>query len=171
MAMLAVVIGVAMPSLKNFFRSRNLDAEARRFLSLTRYGQSRAVSEGVPMTLWIDVKEGRYGLQTAPGYTDTDGKAVEFAVDKDTSLEVTTPVVAGLARQWQQTALVVGIGTEARRLGNAPTIRFLPDGHLGETSPASVLFRQGETDVIWLVQGTNRLGYEIQTNLPPNLRR
>ncbi len=53
MAMLAIVISVALPSLKGFFRGRNLDSEARRFLSLTRYGQSRAVSEGVPMVLWI----------------------------------------------------------------------------------------------------------------------
>ncbi len=45
MALLLIVIGVALPSLKRFFHGRNLDSEARRFLSLTRYGQSRAVSE------------------------------------------------------------------------------------------------------------------------------
>src|SRR6266540_3620386 len=45
MALLLLVFGVTLPSLKGFFRGRNLDSEARRFLSLTRYGQSRAVSE------------------------------------------------------------------------------------------------------------------------------
>src|SRR5438270_8363826 len=54
MTLLLIVMCVALPSLKGFFRGRNLDSEARRFLSLARYGQSRAVSEGVPMVLWID---------------------------------------------------------------------------------------------------------------------
>ena len=56
LTLLLIVIGVAFPSLQHFFRGRNLDSEARRFLSLTRYGQSRAVSEGVPMVLWIDAR-------------------------------------------------------------------------------------------------------------------
>ena len=40
------------------FRGRNLDNEARQFLSLTRYGQSRAISEGVPVELWINPRAG-----------------------------------------------------------------------------------------------------------------
>src|SRR5262245_45532100 len=83
MAILMIVLGVACPSLLDFFCGRNLDSEARRFLSLTRYGQSRAVSEGVPMLLWVSPRDGMYGLQTQPGYTDTDPKAVEFNLDKD----------------------------------------------------------------------------------------
>src|SRR5262249_21799177 len=63
MALLAVVLAVSAPSLSKFFKGRTLDSEARRFVSLTRYGQSRAVSEGVPMMLWIDPKERTYGLQ------------------------------------------------------------------------------------------------------------
>ena len=49
MATLAIVLSVAAPSLARFFRGRSLDSEARRFLTLTRYGQSRAVAEGEPM--------------------------------------------------------------------------------------------------------------------------
>src|SRR5437763_109192 len=58
MTILLIVFSVALPSLKGFFRGRNLDSEARRFLSLTRYGQSRAVSEGVSMVLWMDTRRG-----------------------------------------------------------------------------------------------------------------
>src|SRR5262245_29040029 len=72
MAMLVVVLGIAFPSLSNFFRARNLDSEARRFVSLARYGQSRAVSEGVPTVLWIDAKRRMYGLELQPGYTTDD---------------------------------------------------------------------------------------------------
>src|SRR6266436_2034312 len=78
LALLLIVIGVAFPSLQHFFRGRNLDSEARRFLSLTRYGQSRAVSEGVPMVLWIDARQNTYGLQAQTGYTETDTNMVQF---------------------------------------------------------------------------------------------
>src|SRR5882762_3727281 len=89
MAMLLIVLGVAAPSLSNFFRGRTLDSEARRFVSLTRYGQSRAVSEGVPVVLWIDAKQGAYGLKQGAGYTDLDTKAVNFDLNKDLVIEVT----------------------------------------------------------------------------------
>src|ERR1051325_11002931 len=77
MAMLLIVLAVSFPSLKGFFRGRDLDSEARRFLSLTRYGQSRAVSEGVPMVLWIDAQQKTYGLRAQTGYADTDTNAVQ----------------------------------------------------------------------------------------------
>ncbi|MBI2928936.1 MAG: GspH/FimT family pseudopilin [Verrucomicrobia bacterium] len=171
MALLVVVLGVAFPSLKGFFRGRNLDSEARRFLSLTRYGQSRAVSEGVPMVLWIDAKQRSYGLQTAAGYTDRDSKAVEFELDKDLQVEVTAPAVNLLSSQWKENTQVAGAGNALRNLGNVPMIRFSPDGFIGESSPASVRFLQGESDVVWILQNTNRLGYEIPTNQVANLRR
>ena len=91
MAMLAIVISVALPSLKGFFRGRNLDSEARRFLSLTRYGQSRAVSEGVPMELWIDARQKAYGLQAQAGYADVDTNTVQFTLDKELQVEAVTP--------------------------------------------------------------------------------
>src|SRR6266487_5214425 len=108
MAMLAIVISVALPSLKGFFRGRNLDSEARRFLSLTRYGQSRAVSEGVPMVLWIDTRRGAYGLQQQSGYTDTDSNAVKFALSEELRVEVQTPVVGMQTSPLSQA--VAGVG-------------------------------------------------------------
>src|SRR2546421_9923316 len=75
MAMLLIVLAVSAPALSNFFRGRTLDSEARRFLSLTRYGQSRAVSEGGPMVLWIDAKNGTYGLQEEASYAQADPRA------------------------------------------------------------------------------------------------
>src|SRR2546428_13582667 len=91
MAMLAIVISVALPSLKGFFRGRNIDSEARCFLSLTRYGQSRAISEGIPMILWIDAQRKAYGLQVQTGYTETDSKAVQYSPDKELEAEAQLP--------------------------------------------------------------------------------
>jgi type II secretion system protein H len=164
MAMLAIVISVALPSLKGFFRGRNLDSEARRFLSLTRYGQSRAVSEGVPMELWIDARQKTYGLQAQTGYADTDTNAVQFTLDKDLQVEAVTPQAASLTQSnlWTQSAQPVG---------SLPMIRFQPDGFISETSPDQIVFRQGADDPIWIAESTNRLRYEIQASHSTPVRR
>lgn len=162
LALLSIVLAVAFPSLRNFFRGRNLDSEARRFLSLTRYGQNRAVSEGVPMILWIDAKQGAYGLQAQAGFLDQDDKAVEYALDETLEVEVSAPPVLATG---SQRALVAAVG------GNLPAIRFTPDGFINEASPDRVILRQGKDEEIWITQSDNHLNYEIQSgHLPPSRR-
>ena len=155
MAMLVVVLGIAFPSLAGFFRGRNLDAEARRFVSLARYGQSRAVAEGVPTVLWVDARSKTYGLEIQPGYVVNDAQAIEFVLDDEIEVEVQTSVTVNALPSAQQT--LPGIG-------NVPMIRFLPSGFIGESSPEVVVFRQGTDGAIWIAQAVNRLSYEIQTN-------
>src|SRR5690242_5350282 len=67
MAVVVIAIAITAPKLANFFRGRTLDSEARRLLALTHAGQSRAVSEGIPMRLWLDTEQGTYGLQEEAG--------------------------------------------------------------------------------------------------------
>jgi type II secretion system protein H len=153
MALLLIVMGVAFPSLKNFFKGRNLDNEARRFLSLTTYGQSRAISEGMPMILWIDAARKTYGLQVQSGYIESDGKAVEYTLDKDLQMEAQFPARPVLTA-WQP---------KVTGLGNVPMIRFLPDGSISETSPDRIVLRQGSDHSLFIVENTNRLAYAIQT--------
>lgn len=152
MAMLLVVLGVAFPSLQGFFQGRNLDAEGRRFLALTRYGQSRAVSEGLPMVLWIDAKRKAYELQAQTGYTESDRKAVEYLLDKDLEVEARWPDRTSIGKP-----RVAGIGA-------LPMIRFMPDGSIGESSPDRIVLRQGASDPIYIAANTNRLSYAIQTD-------
>ena len=165
MAMLLIVLGVAFPSLKGFFQGRNIDSEARRFLSLTRYGQSRAISEGIPMILWIDAPRKAYGLQVQTGYTESNSKAVQYTLDKDLEVEAQLP---------SRTTMISRKPT-VTGLGNVPMIRFMPDGSIGETSPDRVVLRQGSANSIWIVENTNRLGYAIQTDptdtYAPGIRR
>ena len=155
MAVLTVVLSVGAPALARFFRGRTLDSEARRFLSLTRYGQSRAVSEGVPMVLWIDDQQGFYGLEAEVGYLEEDPKAVQFMLHQDLLIEVEQAEVRPLSSRWDR---------PSRRADNLPEIRFTPDGFISETSPDAVLMREGEERSIWIAQSHNRLHYEMQTN-------
>ncbi len=163
MAMLLIVLAVSFPSLRGFFRGRNLDSEARRFLSLTRYAQNRAVAEGYPMVLWIDAKQRTYGLQAQTGYLDEDDKSVEYEIDETLELEVTRPMLVGAtaARRNESTAVV----------GNLPAIRFTPDGFYAESSPEEVILRQDDKDEVVIAKSVNRLGYEIQTSNQQVVRR
>ena len=156
MALLVIMLGFVAPSLSRFFRGRNLDSEARRLLSLTRYGQSRAVSEGVPMLLWLDPKLGTYGLKAQTGYTDRDQKAVEYTLAQDLQMEVQ-----------MSPRMQTNFWTMAPKQSklNQPTICFLPDGFISETSPDRILLRETrDNDAVWIGASANHLAYEIQTN-------
>lgn len=159
MAMLMIVLAVSAPSLSKFFHGRTLEAEARRFVSLTRYAQSRAIADGSPMIVWIDAKQGWYGLQQETPDTDPDPKAVTVQVARDLSLELADlPATSGRSSQERITG---------------PRIRMTADGFISETSPASVVIREQDQagDAILITLSRNRLNYEIATNLSQNLRR
>jgi type II secretion system protein H len=144
MTILTIVITVAAPSMSSFFRGRTQDSEARRLLALIRYGQNRAVAEGVPTRLWINERAGTYGLELEPGYTDNDLKAVDFEVDKNLGLKV------------DETGIAPTKGN------NLPAIRFQPDGSIVAGSPTSISINEGNSKPIWVVQTQNGLSYEIQ---------
>ena len=170
MALLTIVLSIGAPALGRFFHGRTLDSEARRFLSLTRYGQSRAVSEGMPMLLWIDAEQGRYGLHAEAGYLavessgreEDDPRAVEFTLHDELAIEVEQAEVRTLVRQYDVPIPL------ANRL---PEIRFTPDGFISETSPEGVLIREDDDQGIWVAQNWNRSHYELQTNHVRYVRR
>jgi type II secretion system protein H len=167
MTILITVIAVAMPSLGGFFRGRSLDSEARRLMALTRYGQSRAVAEGVPMVLWVDATQRRYGLEEESSYTEEDTKAVEFQLADDVQVEVvqsTRPPMTGATLPGQaHTRLQANNKALARRPHrNLPSIRFQPDGCLGETSPQAMRLTGRDGVALWLAQSRNHLHYELR---------
>jgi prepilin-type N-terminal cleavage/methylation domain-containing protein len=159
MALLAIVAALASPSLSNFFKGRALDSEARRFMTLTRYAQSRAVTEGVPMLLWMDAEEGRYGLTMEPGYFEgSDDKAVEYSLAKNLTLEIPAGANQGLG-QAQRAKLETGAAL--------PLIRFQTDGFITPSSPDYVTIKEGGSNSVVIVQGRNKLHYEISlTGVP-----
>jgi Tfp pilus assembly protein FimT len=162
MTILLVVMAVAFPSLRGFFRGRNLDSEARRILALTRYGQSRAVAEGVPVVLWIDSKQRTYGLEAAAGYLDEDQNAVEFELDENLRLEAIVPVLTTTSGQWNEPAPTAG---------SLPMIRFQPDGFISLSSPEQIVLTERDNHSIGIVQSSNRLTYEIQASYTQSTRR
>jgi len=164
MALLGIVLAISTPSLSRFFRTRNLDSEARRFLSLTRAAQSRAVSEGVPMVVWFDTKQRLYGINADKTFVESDTKAEQFNVDESVEIEVVQSAMARLTSQASQ------FKSDKQLTSGIYTMRFNPDGFASPSSPEAVVFRQGKENELWVAQGRNRLSYEIQNGKPEYLR-
>jgi len=165
MALLVIVVAVTFPSMQGFFRGRALESEGRRFLTLTRYGQTRAVAEGIPMTLWIDPIQGSYGLEAQKGFLDKDDKAVQYDVDEKVDIEVAQ---TGFTRA----ELTMEQQTRRRTIGNARNsnseIRFAPDGSVDVMSLQSVCLREAKDKqhALWVTLSENRNGYEVQNDAP-----
>ncbi len=144
LVLLTIVIALVTPSLAKFFAGRNLDSEVRRFVSLTHYAQSRAVSEGVPMLLWVDAKAGAYGLEQETGYTDGDGKAADYQVAE---------------------GLTINVGRVSSRapVSKRSGLHFSPDGNaITNTSVSGVSFQEAGYAPVWVVPSANGLSYEVQ---------
>jgi len=149
LALLAVVTSLATPSLSRCFRGRTLNSEARQLLSLTHAGKSRAISEGFPVLLWIDTPQREYGLQLETGLpngksTEIDPKAEVFEFDENLKIEAMNASAVSLNGH------------------SVNAIRFLPDGTTDESSPTELRIAARTGEVLWLVQATNRLSYEIR---------
>jgi len=144
MTVLIIAVSVVTPALSGFFRGRTLDLEARRLLALAHAGQSRAVSDGWPVLLWVDAPQHAYGLVEETPPQKGDPKALEFTLDDSVQLQAdnTAPV-----------------HVNGRSL---PAIRFLPDGSIDESSPATLRLVGADGATLWLVLSRDRSNYEIR---------
>jgi type II secretion system protein H len=144
LALLVIVTSLATPAMSNFIRGQALDSEARRLMALIHAGQSRAVSEGMAMDLWMNEKQGTYGLQAETTGQNGDPKAENLSLDENL-----------------QIAVVTTGGTGATKFGGLPAIRFLPDGTVDENSPQTLRLTDSQGHSLWLVESRDRSGYEI----------
>jgi len=144
LALLVIITSLAAPPMANFIRGRAMDSEARRLMALMHSGQSRAISEGMPMVLWVDEKQGAYGLQAETTGKTGDPKAENLALDS--TLQIAVPTT-GLSAPTM--------------FNNLPAIRFLADGTVDENSPQKLQLTDSAGVKRWLVETRNHTGYEI----------
>jgi len=145
LALLVIITSMVAPAMSNFIRARALDSEARRLAALLHAGQSRAVSEGLPMMLWVDEKQRAYGLAAETSPAGGDPKAENLTLDENLQIAVLN---AG------NTALTL--------FQNLPAIRFLPDGMIDENSPQTLRLVDARGHALWLAESRNHTGYEIR---------
>ena len=154
LALLVVITSLAAPAMSRFIRGRALDSEARRLFALTHAAQSRAVSEGVPMLMWVDEKNGAYGLtaeMSTKTTTDQTGDPKAENLTLDSTLQIA----------------VLNLGLNApTTFNNLPAIHFLPDGTVDEESPQTVQLTDSAGVARWLVESPNHTGYEVSDIKP-----
>jgi Tfp pilus assembly protein FimT len=155
LAVLIIAVSFVAPHLSGFFRGRTLKSEGQQIVALMHQGQSRAVSAGVPMVLWFDAKEQKYGLEEEPGYNDKDPDAVEFKLNENLQIEVPD----------NDPGTTVSTDTSADPARDGlPQITFLPDGTIAETSPQTVKIVDHDVSAtLSLTQTRDRNQYEIAT--------
>ena len=166
LTLMVIAIGIAAPSFRAFMSGRNVDNEAQRFQSLTRYAASRAITEGLPMDLGIDIKGRRYWVAGCGGYTETSTNVVGFTLDQDVQMSVVpgANVLTTVSNVWTPYLLY--------HRGNSTVIRFQPDGLVCDLSPQTVKFRQlnGTEPETWVVQNPNHRTYDLSPGHPRSTR-
>ena len=138
LALLVIITSLIVPPMTKFIRGRALDSEGRRLSSLMHAAQSRAVSEGMPMMLWIDEKNNTYGMEAETSGQNGDPHAEDLSVDSVLKISVQNLSTAGQAT-----------------FNNLPAIKYLPDGTVDETSPTAVVLQ--DVDGYSRLLGLNKL--------------
>jgi prepilin-type N-terminal cleavage/methylation domain-containing protein len=157
MALLVIAVSFVTPHLQGFFRGRTLQSEARQIISLMHNGQSRAVSGGVPMRLWFDAQNKRYGLEEEPGFNEKDPDAMDFTLNENLRIEIPDddPSVT-------QPAMATRVEDNSEH-ATLPKITFQPDGSIADTSPRTIRIVDSAGPVLTLTQTRDRNEYEIAT--------
>lgn len=144
LSLLVIITSVATPAMARFIRGRALDTEARRMISFLHAAQSRAVSEGQPIMVWINEKTGGYGLAAETSGQNGDPKADELELDS------TLAIAVGSMGSGGQTLF-----------NNLPAIRFLADGTIDENSPQTLKLTDADGFSRLLAETKLRTGYEV----------
>lgn len=160
MALLVTLAAVAVPMLARSMRGHNLDGQADRLLALTEYGRDEAVSQGIPMVMWIDVDGSRFGVDAKPGYGSVgeNARAREYALQDDAHFDALGQgMVPSLPSAQGQSTGVASGGTH----GGVIVAEFAPDGTLdpGSLPSVRVVDRAGES--LTVSQTSDAYGYEI----------
>lgn len=170
MALIVIAVSMIMPTMSKFFGGRSLDAEVKRFMSLMHYGQSRAVSEGVPMVLWVDTAHNSYGLNHENTF-GPDRDAVENDLGKGLTI--------GLAKNTSKVTIAnsqtgrIQTGQALQRKNKMPAIYFEPDGTINNALSVGGVSLQDVNSAapVWIAPvSSSDLGYDV-TSQNPNSRR
>lgn len=140
MALVCVAASLAAPMLSRSLRDRNINEEAERFIMLTEYGRGEAVSQGVPMVVWVDQSGQRCGVEPKEGFEGDDSRRREFELNPDVFIKADKLVMSG------------GVGHAAE---------FEPYGAPTTSSVEALTFEDRFDTVVNITRTSDRWAYEI----------
>jgi len=142
MIVLTTVLAFIAPMLTRSFHQRHLDQEATRLVALTEYGRDEAVSQGVPMVVWVDPEKGDIGLDAATGYTASDVSKKQYSLNDDLHFEM------------EKTSLTT-------KDGRPQLVQFAPDGSPDLTGIDSIRIVDRFNSAVLVQRTEDGWGYEI----------
>jgi len=83
MALLATLLALSAPTILHSFKQRDLEKEATQLLAVTEYARSEAISQGIPMDVWIDPATGCFGVQASDGFDGDESREKTYALNTD----------------------------------------------------------------------------------------
>ncbi len=140
MALMVIVMSIAAPSLSRSMRQRNIDAEATRLLAMSEYARAEAISQGVPMTVWIDPAGENFGVAPKAGFTGVESREREYAVNADVHFEMTNV---------------------SEKNGVIEAMEFAPDGSPTTTSIEQVRIIDRFNGIVTVAKTSDGWSYEI----------
>lgn len=143
MGLMAMMFAMAAPKLSRFADGRALREESRRFIALTRYARNLAISRAVPIALWIDPEEAKYGLTPQIEYESETNMPVEY---------------------YLATGLEFDLGEAELDENGRASMLFWPDGVLGEDSIEEIWIVENEDRALGVIQAGYGLGYYLEEN-------
>lgn len=150
MALLATVMALSAPMLAGFFRQRTLEQEAVRFVALTEFGRSEAVSQGIPMVVWVDPLSGDFGLEPKAGYRARETVRREYLLHPEVRFELEE--------------------SPSSRDAMVDVAEFGPDGTLSLESLERVVLVDKRGAELVVAQSTNGWRYEVLKTADYELR-
>jgi len=141
MTLMVTILGVSAPALSRSFQGRAVKQEAARLLAMAEYAREEAISQGVPMVVWIDAQGGRFGTQAKSGYEGDASRQKELALAP--TIHVT------LAEE------------KAPQDGRTIAMEFDPDGTPAPSNISSIKVADQHEEVATLALSNDGWGYEI----------
>jgi type II secretion system protein H len=136
MAIVTILMAVVAPSLSRSIRGHKLEEEAKRFLALTEYARDEAMSQGVPMVVWINSSTEHFGLDPKVDYYGSKTHR-DFALNEDVKFDASTPPTG------------------------ATVVEIAPNGIPATTSAPSIRLVDHFGSAIVISQRSDGLGYAI----------
>lgn len=141
MAILATILAFSAPLLSRSFKQRGLEEDAMQLLALTEYARDEAVSQGVPMMVWINPQTGSFGVQAKDGYEGDAGREKTYQLKPDHRFDLSE--------------------APTDRAGMVDAADFDPSGMLAEESLAEMSIVDRSNNAVSVAQTDDGTTYEI----------
>jgi prepilin-type N-terminal cleavage/methylation domain-containing protein len=159
MAVLTVLLALAAPSLSSSLRGHNLEQAGAQVLAITEYGRDEAISQGVPMDVWINPANGQFGVAAKAGFPGDAARLKQYTLQPGMRFDAAaSPGAAGVATASSGNTTAPPVAT-GQGLNVA---EFQADGTLDPSSNPTIRILGRANSAVAITETSDGYGYELQ---------